>query len=231
MSATIRVIVADDHPLIRKGIHLVLSETTDIQVVGEARNGAEAIEKVRYTQADMILLDVSMPGISALEVVETLQAIAPTLKIVMVSAHDDTKVVHALINAGVVGYLLKDEAEASLVSIIRMVHDGATGFSPSIQETLLEPVTLPASKANTLTEREKDVLQAIAQGATNNEIARQFQLNDQTIRNYTSRIYDKLDIASRSEAIIWVLKNGLPHRPNNTLYPPRPDETIIGFIR
>jgi DNA-binding NarL/FixJ family response regulator len=226
MSETIRVIIADDHPLIRQGIRLVLSEASDIQVVGEARNGAEAIEIARHTPADMILLDMSMPGSCATEVVQALQEIAPTLKIMMVSAYDDAPMVQALIHAGIVGYLLKDEAEASLVSIIRIVHQGETWFSPDVVQAPAEWSTV-----NALTEREKDVLHAIAKGATNNEIARHFNLTDQTVRNYTSRVYEKLGIASRAEAIVWVLKNGLPHRPNEVTHAPQPHELLTGFVR
>jgi DNA-binding NarL/FixJ family response regulator len=231
MSETIRVIVADDHPLIRTGIRLVLAETTDIEVVGEARNGAEAIEKVHHIQANIILLDVSMPGLGALEVVQTLQESAPTLKIVIVSAYDDTLIVQALINAGVVGYLLKDEAEASLVNMIRTVHQGATWLSPGIIETLSPSTTPLSSKAGILTDRERDVLQALVQGATNHEIARQFQLADQTVRNYTSRIYEKLEITSRAEAIVWAFENGFSSTPNGKSTQRQPNEMLVSVVK
>lgn len=231
MSEVIRVIIADDHPLIRKGIQLVLSETSDIRVVGEARNGIEAIAQVEAGQADLLLLDLSMPETSALEVIEALKTGAPALKIIIVSAYDDALIVRSLIHAGIAGYLLKEEAEDALVHAIREVHQGATWFSPTIQATLSETQSLASPKVNTLTEREKDVLHAIARGATNHEIARHFQLTDQTVRNYTSRIYEKLDIDSRAEAIVWVLKNGLPPRSPMPPSPLRPDEGIIGFVR
>lgn len=136
MGETIRVIVADDHPLIRTGVQIVLAETSDIQVVGEAGNGAETIEVAHHTPADVILLDVSMPGMPATTVVEILRRIAPTLKIIIVTASDDETVAQALINAGAVGYLLKEEAEAYLVHMIRVVHGGETWYSPGVQESL-----------------------------------------------------------------------------------------------
>jgi DNA-binding NarL/FixJ family response regulator len=231
MSKTIRVIVADDHPLIRTGIRLVLAETADIEVVGEARNGAEAIEKAQQIPADIILLDVSMPGLGALEVVQTLQENVPTLKIVIVSAYDDMLIVQALINAGVVGYLLKDEAEASLVSMIRTVHQGATWLSPGIIETLSPSVPALSSKVDVLTDRERDVLQALVQGATNHEIARQFQLADQTVRNYTSRIYEKLEITSRAEAIVWAFENGFSSTPGEKSPQRQSNEVVISVLK
>lgn len=209
MSENIRVIVADDHPLIRKGIALVLADTSDIQVVAEAQNGAEAIEKATHIKADILLLDVNMPGIKAIEVVQKLQQLVPALKVIIVSAHDDDKLVHAFVHAGVGGYLLKDDTEASLVNIIRTVHGGEMGFSQSIHEVLEAQAQVQRSKQEMLTAREWQVLQAVAQGSTNNEIALQFNLRAQTVRNYTSRIYEKLGITSRAEALVWVFENGL----------------------
>lgn len=207
---SIRVMIADDHPLIRTGMKLVLADESDIQIVGEANNGADTIELVRHTAADVLLLDLSMPGMSATEVVEAVQAIAPGLKIMIVSAYDDETIVQAVIHAGVVGYLLKDEAEALLGDGIRTVQRGATWFSQSVMQTLMAtPATPPTpSQADTLTPREAQILRAIAQGSSNAQIALQLKLAEQTIRNTTSRIYEKLEISSRAEAIIWAIENG-----------------------
>lgn len=227
MSEVIRVIIADDHPLIRKGIQIVLSATSDIQVVGEAQNGSEVMEKVAQIQADLLLLDVHMPGMETIEIVQRVQAQVPTLPILILSTHDDSAIVQSLVNAGVAGCLLKDESESTWVTMIRKSHQERA----SIQENLPKAQALSMAKANILTEREKAVLTAIAQGATNNEIARRFNLTDQTIRTYTSRIYEKLDIASRAEAIVWVLKHGLLPHPQESRPAPYSDDGLIGFIR
>jgi DNA-binding NarL/FixJ family response regulator len=210
MSMPIRVIIADDHPLIRTGIQMVLASEPDIQLVGEAASGEEAIEVVRGTEADVLLLDLSMPGMSALEVVAVIQTLAPTLKIMIVSAYDDEVIIQSVIQAGVVGYLLKDEAEALLGEGIRTVYRGATWFSESAMQSLLAATKpTPASFAETLSPQERQILQLLAQGCSNNEIAQQLHLAPQTIRNYTTRIYDKIGVSSRSEALIWAHERGL----------------------
>jgi DNA-binding NarL/FixJ family response regulator len=213
MTTTIRVMIADDHPLIRSAMRLVLAKTSDIEVVADACNGQAVMIEVARTPADVLLLDVSMSQTEILEVVETLQQLAPTLKIVMVSAYADATLVQTLVNRGVAGYLLKQETEASLVEMIRTVYQGATWFSAEIRETLLGSVPTPANPPSTLTKRKVDILELVATGAGNLEIAHRFGLVPQTVRNYTSQIYEKLEIASRAEAVVWVLEHGLPHKP------------------
>jgi DNA-binding NarL/FixJ family response regulator len=211
MNPIIRVILADDHPLIRTGMRLVLAEEPDIQIVGEASSGAETIQIVSQTAADILLLDLSMPGMSAMEVVQAVQAIAPKMKIIVVSAYDDEAIVQAVIHAGVVGYVLKDEAEALLGDGIRTVYRGATWFSSGVMHTLTLSAAffVTQSRANELTLREQEILRAIALGASNQQIALRLNLAEQTIRNYITRIYEKLGVSSRAEAIIWAFKNGL----------------------
>jgi DNA-binding NarL/FixJ family response regulator len=215
MNAKIKVIIADDHPLIRYAIRLLLAEAEDLEVVGEASDGIETIEQVTIHPADILLLDVMMPQRHVLEVLTTVQEINPTLKVVLISAHYDPMVFHALLDAGMCGYLLKEEASDVLVPMIRAVQAGDRWFSEHLSH-LLSPSVLEVNP-HRLTDREVDILEALAQGMTNYEISQKFKLVAQTVRNYTSRIYEKLEIQSRGQAIIWVATHGLPTKPSTLL--------------
>lgn len=211
MADAIRVIVADDHPLIRTGVRLSLSAEEDIAVVGEAATGDDAITLAKSGDSHVLLLDLSMPGPGPEALLATFQKECPQLKIIVLSASDDDAHVRSLINAGINGYVLKDEASEMIADAIRTVVKGATWFSRSVMQTFMSPP--PASKESSplteLTGREKEILQEIARGQSNAQIALALHLAEQTVRNYTSRIYEKLGISSRAEAIIWAFQNGL----------------------
>lgn len=211
MADRIRVIVADDHPLIRTGVRLSLSAEADIEVVGEAASGDEAIASCKQFEPDIVLLDLSMPGPGPEALLKTFQDDCPTMKIIVLSAFDDDAHVRNLINAGIAGYVLKDEASEMIVDAIRTVKKGATWFSRSVMQSFMSaPATTPESSPLTeLTAREQEILMEIARGQSNAQIALSLHLAEQTVRNYTSRIYEKLGISSRAEAIIWAYQNGL----------------------
>lgn len=212
MADAIRVIVADDHPLIRTGVRLSLSSETDIEVVGEAASGDEATTQCKTLKPDVVLLDLSMPGPGPEALLATFKAECPEMKIIVLSASDDDAHVRSLINAGINGYVLKDEASEMIADAIRTVVKGATWFSRSVMQTFMSPPPTPSTDSSPLTEltgREKEILQEIARGQSNAQIALSLHLAEQTVRNYTSRIYEKLGISSRAEAIIWAYQNGL----------------------
>jgi two-component system, NarL family, nitrate/nitrite response regulator NarL len=208
MGDTIKIIIADDHPLIRDAIRLLLAPSTDIKIVAEAQDGHETLEQVAAHPADILLLDVHMPESNVMEVVTAVQQINPALKIVVVTAADDPAVFQTLFEAGIAGYVLKDETDEMLVPMITAVYEGEHWYSAGlIQESATTP---PVANPGGLTDREIDVLDAIARGMTTNQIACHFELAAQTVRNYTSRIYEKLGLESRAHAILWVLNHGIP---------------------
>jgi two-component system response regulator DegU len=211
MSEDIRVIIADDHPLIRTGVRLVLTAEPDIKVVGEAGTGEEARLLSMELNPHIVLLDLSMPGPTPQEMVKVFRDSCPDMKVIVLSAFDDEIYVQNLINAGIAGYVLKDEASELIVSAIRTVMKGATWFSKTVMERFLASSTKPSttSPLTELTSREQEILLAIARGQSNAQIALALHLAEQTVRNYTSRIYEKLEISSRAEAIIWAYQNGM----------------------
>lgn len=208
MSA-IRVVLADDHPLVRSGIRATLNDEADIALVAEASDAHEVLELSNKTQADVILLDISMPGPSLAKTVAALKERCDS-RILLLTAYDDDAYVRGAIRAGVAGYLLKDEAAEALVDAIRTVHKGNVWFSRSIVAKMYEWRASEERSAELpeLTNREKDVLEAIARGWNNSRIAESLGLAEQTVRNYASSIYDKLGLHSRAEVIVWARKHG-----------------------
>lgn len=209
MSKPIRVLLADDHPLVRSGIRATLEDEADIELVAEASDAHEVLELSSETQADVILLDVSMPGPSLIKTVAAIKERCDC-RVLLLTAYDDDAYVRGAIRAGVAGYLLKDEAAEALVDAIRTVHKGNVWFSRSIVEKMYEWRASEERSAELpeLTNRERDVLEAIAQGWNNSRIAESLGLAEQTVRNYASSIYDKLGLHSRAEVIVWARKNG-----------------------
>lgn len=198
----IRVLLADDHPLIRTGIGTVLNMEENIVVVGEATNGYETRRLCETLTPDVVLLDLNMPGPPPVETVEFVKKRCPTIKILVLTAYDDDAFVCSLVAAGVAGYVLKDEATQVIVQAIRTVMQGGNWFSRSVL-TKLAQVNGGLTDIPVLTYRERQLLNFIAQGWNNTRIARQMGLAEQTVRNYASRLYIKLGVQSRAEAIIW----------------------------
>lgn len=204
MTKPVRVLLADDHPLIRAGIRTALNAAQGIELVAEASNGDEAYTLACTHRPDVLLLDLNMPGLSPLELVSRLRQEVPTLHVVVLTAFDDDVYVRSLLNAGVKGYILKDEALEAVVQAIQSVAVGGTWFSETIAKRLFsqsngEPFASPA----VLSEREKEVMRYLLRGMSNQEIANEMALAEQTVRNYVSRIYNKLGVRSRTEAALW----------------------------
>lgn len=204
MSKLIRVLLADDHPLVRAGIRTTMNAEQDIDLVGEAVNGHEAQHLCRELKPDVLLLDLNMPGPQAIEIIAYVHTHCPTTNVVVLTAYDDDAYIQGLLSAKVDGYVLKDEATESVANAIRTVCNGGTWFSRTIVEKLLLSRTAPlASDDPTLTEREHQILAMIGRGFDNAKIAAELHLAEQTVRNYVSRLYVALGVNSRSEAIIW----------------------------
>lgn len=203
----IRVALADDHPLIRLGIRTALAEIDGIELVGEATTGEAVLTLCQEQYPDILLLDLNMPGPTPRETLLWLREHCPQIKIVILSAHLNGAHIRTVVEAGVMGYILKDEALDRLVESIHAVAGGGVWFSQAVVQKLLawrrntETVTTAQ-----LSEREQQILALLAQGQSNAQIAAELRLAEQTIRNYVSDIYQSLGVSSRAEAIVWAMR-------------------------
>ncbi|MFL5805900.1 MAG: response regulator [Roseiflexaceae bacterium] len=203
----LRILIADDHPLFRKGMHALLASLTDMEVVGEAATGDEAITLAATLQPDVILMDLQMPGGGGLAATRQIVQTSPHIRILVVTLFEDDDSVFTALRAGARGYVLKDVDEAEMLRAIQAVGHGEAIFSPAIAARVLDffataRFAVPKEVFPTLTEREREILQLIAQGHTNADIARQLALSAKTVGNYVSNIYSKLQVADRAEAIV-----------------------------
>ncbi|NLF14298.1 MAG: response regulator transcription factor [Anaerolineaceae bacterium] len=211
-TGTIRVLICDDHAILRKGIRALLSTEPDIQVVGEACDGQEVLAQVEALEPDVVLMDLVMPKMDGIEATRRLTGQgARTRVLVLTSFAADDKVFPA-IKAGALGYILKDSGPDDLVQAIRQVHRGEPSLEPEIARKVLFELAHPPQRPPTpdpLTEREMDVLRLIAQGKSNRDIAEDLVLAELTVRTHVSNILGKLHLASRTQAALYALKEGL----------------------
>ena len=210
----LRVLIADDHPLFRKGMRALLTATPGTEVVGEATTGQEAIELAAALQPDVILMDLQMPGINGIEATRQILHTSPHIRILVVTLFEDDASIFTALRAGARGYILKDAQEEEMLRAIQAVGSGEAIFSPAIATRLMDFFAAPRPAAPkeifpTLTEREREILQMIARGRTNNEIAKELALSSKTVGNYVSNIFSKLQVADRAQAIIRARDAGL----------------------
>ena len=213
-SERIRVLIADDHPLFRDGMHGLLDSVTETEVVGEAASGEEAISLAENLQPDVILMDIKMPGINGLQAMREILNTSPHIRILIVSMLEDDDSVFAAMRAGGRGYVPKGANQAEMLRAIRAVANGEAIFGPGIAQRLIGFFSAPRPNVQSrifpeLTEREAEVLGMIAQGRTNHEIAAQLVLSLKTVRNHVSNIFSKLQVADRAQAIIRARDAGL----------------------
>ncbi|MEM7331975.1 MAG: response regulator transcription factor [Chloroflexota bacterium] len=202
---TIQVLLADDHPLIRAGIRTVLEGEADFEVIGEATNGFEVKRLSQALQPDVVLLDLKMPKFVPIETVYFLQEQCPDTKLAILTAYDDDVYVRSLVGVGVDAYILKDEATKVVADVIRVLLHGGKWYSRGVVETLASTPKVQQKIPN-LTQRERQILELIVCGFSDKHIACELNLAIQTVRNYTSRLYSKLDVQSRTQAILWARK-------------------------
>ena len=213
----IRVVIADDHALFRRGLHIVLADEDDIEVVGEASNGAEALELCAQLAPDVVLMDVRMPGTGGIEAAKSLRDVTPGAKIVMLTISDEEEDLYEAIKAGASGYLLKEIPIDEVADAIRSVHAGQSHISPSMATKLLTEFAAMARKeeerpqmpAPRLTEREMEVLTHVAQGLNNREIAKELFISENTVKNHVRNILEKLHLHSRMEAVVYAVREKL----------------------
>lgn len=212
MSEKIRVMIVDDHPVVRRGIESLLAEEEDIQVVGEAVNGKDAIGKVESLEPDVILMDLVMPEMSGIEAIEKITAAHPDARILVMTSFAADDKVFPSIKAGALGYLLKDSDPEDLIRMIRQVFRGELSIHPTIARKVIQELNRPATEPLTpapITDREVEILQLLAQGLENKEIAAKLVVRDATVRTHVSNILRKLQLANRVQATLYALRTGL----------------------
>jgi NarL family two-component system response regulator LiaR len=214
----IRLLIVDDHMIVRKGIRALLATETDIEVIGEAENGREAIAQAARLCPDVILIDLMMPEIDGIEAVRRITTENANARILVLTSFATDDKVFPAIKAGALGYLLKDSAPDALINAIRQVYKGESSLHPKIARKLLNEITGPLNQAPTpdpLTQREVEVLKLVANGLSNQEIADSLSVSEATVRTHVSHILRKLHIASRTQAALYALREGLTSLPEN----------------
>jgi DNA-binding NarL/FixJ family response regulator len=212
---TLRILVAEDHPLFRKGMIALLSSVPEFEVIGEAQTGEEAVVRTSELRPDVVLMDLQMPEVNGIEATRRILRDNPSVRILVVTLFEDDDSVFMALRAGARGYVLKDADEEEMVLSIRAVGKGEAIFSPAIATRVLAffaaspPGGVSPQAFPTLTEREREILHLIAQGHPNPSIARQLSLSTKTVGNYVSNIFTKLQVADRAQAIIRAREAGL----------------------
>lgn len=212
----IKLIIVDDHKLFREGIKALLAVTDDIEIVGEAEDGATALKRIRELEPDVVLMDINMPGLNGIRVTEQILAQYPQTRIIMLTMLEDDASIFRAMRAGARGYLLKGADPEEVLSVIRAVAEGQALFGPAIATRLMSYFKelsanpgVPGTPFPELTEREVEVLRLIAQGLNNQEIAQKLVLSPKTVRNHITNIFSKLQVADRAQAIVRAREAGL----------------------
>ena len=209
----IRVLLADDHAVVRKGIRDFLEEDPGITVVAEASDGAEAWALVAQHRPDLAVLDIRMPHLTGVELTRRIKEQMPQVRVIVLTAYDDETYVLALLRAGADGYLLKTADSRELIGAVKQVYAGRTFIDPSIAPTVIASLIKPPAN-DPLTDRELEVVQGVAKGWTNREIAQQLGISDRTVQGHLANAFAKLHVASRTELVTVALQRGLIVLPN-----------------
>ena len=211
----IRILLADDHTVMRRGLRLLLESQADFRVVAEAADGRQAIDQAEATQPDVAVLDIAMPNLSGIEAAQRIAVALPQTAIVILSMHSDESYVLRALKVGAKGYLLKDSAEGDLIDAIKAVHQGKTFFSPEISKMLVEDYvreirTRGAEDSyDLLTSREREILQLLAERKSNKEIALALNLSVYTVETHRRNLQEKLNLHSLAELILYAVRKGV----------------------
>ncbi len=213
--AKIRVLIADDHAILREGIKALLSCYDDIRIVGEASDGLEAITRTKELDPDVVLMDIAMPGLGGLESTLELRKISPETKIIVLTQYDNREYIYRFLKAGASGYVLKKAVGTELLAAIRAVYAGDTFLYPSVASKVIEGYLEEGGQPTevdpyeSLTDREKQVLKLIAEGHTNKEMAELLCISVKTVMGHRTNIMDKLNIHNRTELVKFAIRHGL----------------------
>lgn len=205
----IRIILVDDHAIVREGVRAVLDEHVDFSVVGEFANGADAIAAAAALAPDVALVDLKMPGLTAPQTITGLIERVPGLRVLVFTSFGEDALIRATLDAGAIGFLLKDALQHDLVSAIRSVASGDAFLAPAAQRQLMELLRKPQAARDTLTARENDVLKLVAEGLSNKQIANRLHLTEGTVKGYVSQILAKLRLEDRTQVALYAVRNGM----------------------
>lgn len=211
----IKILIADDHIVLRQGTRNLLEQETDLEVVGEANNGEEAVELAIDLKPDLVLMDIAMPNMDGIEATKQIKIECPEINVLILSAYDDDQFIFSLLQAGAAGYLLKSVHSRELINVIRAVHHGESVLHPSIARKVLDRF-MPGSgrpmevqQKGDLSQRDIEFVKLMTRGLTNKEIAREMNISLRTVQGQLRQIFKKLGVGSRTEAVVYALKKEL----------------------
>lgn len=209
----IRLLLVDDHQVVRAGLRMLFQAEKDMEIVGEIGSGEEALKAVRELQPDVVLMDVVMSGMSGIEATRRIKAGHPEVQVLVLTAYDDDPYIFALLQAGASGYILKTGDSSDLVEAVRAVHHGESALDPSVTQKVVQQLTMgrplgAQASVEPLTDREIEVLRLAARGMTNKAIGQALGISDRTVQGHLANIYGKLNVGSRTEAVTEALKQG-----------------------
>jgi two-component system, NarL family, response regulator LiaR len=209
----IRIIIADDHAVVREGTRTLLEREEDMQVVGEAANGEEAVTLIEKLKPDVAIIDISMPKLSGVEVIKRIKPHLPSVAVLVLTAYDNDEYIFAVLEAGAAGYLLKDIPGKEIVEAVRSVYSGESVLHPSVARKVIQRAIGTSTRLNLdeeveLSEREQEVLKMIAKGLSNKDIAEKLVISSRTVQGHINKIFQKLNVGSRTEAIFQSVKKG-----------------------
>jgi len=208
----IRLLIVDDHTMVREGFAAILANYPDIEVIGQAADGIQAVEIIKKEKPDVVLLDMMMPNQDGLTSIPKIKDVSPNTRILVVTAFAENDLVYQAIKAGALGYILKDATRDQLLQAVRDVDQGRASLQPSIAVKLIQEINHPTESvytADPLTRRELETIRLIARGLSNQEIADELVVNERTIAKYVSSILDKLQLANRTQAALYALREGI----------------------
>ena len=214
-SHKIRVVLADDHTILRAGVRMMLNAQPDIEVVGEASDGRQAIAEAQRLQPDVILMDITMPDLNGIEATRQVKRLLPDVRVLVLTMHENEEYLFQMLRAGASGYMLKEAADTELISAIRIVNNGSFYLSPSAQSMMVGDYLLRVRTGeerdsySELTEREREILKLVADGLTNNQIAERLIISPKTVDTHRTHIMDKLNLHNRAELVKYAMRRGL----------------------
>ncbi len=211
----IRILLADDHTILRAGLRMMLNAQPDFDVVGEAQDGRQAIQEAQKLQPDVILMDITMPDMNGIEATRQIKKLLPETKVLVLTMHEHDEYVFQALRAGASGYMLKEAADTDLISALRVIQNGQFYLSPTAQSVMvgdyLQRVRTGEEKDSysSLTEREREILKLVAEGYTNNQIAERLIISPKTVDTHRTHVMDKLNLHSRAELVKYAMRRGL----------------------